>query len=616
MQYPIPQAAAFVFARDFYRSVALGYPLEAAVTEGRRGIYLESGGEGDWAIPVLFLRAQDGTLFGLPQAEPAGAANGGPGAPAVQIGDVASGGMVIAGPVSGVAAYHISGPVISNVTGDVHVTQAAPIEIQPAPAPTPPPAPTSFVGRDRELALYTEIVRTTGRIVITGMPGVGKTAMAAKVALSAASAPKIFWHTFRTGEGVDLLLWELAGFAAWHGKADLWQLLQRSPQPPPHETLVVSLLHALRGQGFVLTLDDLQYVDEDPALAASIKRLSVAIDSRELALVATADRLPANIQVATAEVLGGFSLADTRLFLEARSVVLNERLSAELQAKTSGNVELLNLAANVLQQATDPQRLIDRLAEVENIGHYLLNEVDQGLTGAERRVMGALAVLGGLPSRADAVEAVLDGDNPRRTMLKLSSRYLVSTQMGAEEQEYAIPAILQAFYYGELGRRERTAMHARAGAYYVQVEQNYLRRGPSLFRCGRGATRSGACHRPSSHDRQPRAGARSAQPAGTLYAGPAAAAGVGTGKGQPRRSLPYFGRPCARAGLLPRSAARARPAAGNAGAAGTLRQGMPQSSGWRCSMRSRRRRWSGCSAAWRSWRGCRQLHPVRRPKAG
>ncbi len=318
-------------------------------------------------------------------------------------------------------------------------------------------------------------MRSAGRLVITGMPGVGKTAVAAKVALAVAPAPKIFWHTFRAGEGVDLLLWELAGFAAWHGKAELWQLLQRSPQPPPHETLVVSLLHALRGQGYLLTLDDLQFVDEDPALAASIKRLSTAIDGRELALVATADRLPANIQVATTEVLGGLSPADMRLFLDAREVMLNERLATELHAKTGGNVELLNLAANVLQQAADPQRVIDRLAEAENIGNYLLNEVDQGLNGAERRVMGALAVLGGLPSRADAVEAVLDGDNPRRTLLKLSGRYLVTAHMGAAEQEYAVPAILQAFYYGEMGRRERTAMHARAGAYYVGEERDYLR---------------------------------------------------------------------------------------------------------------------------------------------
>ncbi|MFN8467931.1 MAG: hypothetical protein U0X20_20390 [Caldilineaceae bacterium] len=119
----------------------------------------------------------------------------------------------------GVATYYISGPVIGSVMGDVHVTQAAPIEIQPPPAPTPPPVPAGFAGRERELELYSEKVRTTGQIVITGMPGVGKTALAAKVALNVASASKIFWHTFRPGEAVDLLLWELAGFAAWHAAA-------------------------------------------------------------------------------------------------------------------------------------------------------------------------------------------------------------------------------------------------------------------------------------------------------------------------------------------------------------------------------------------------------------
>lgn len=64
MQYPMPDQAALVFSRDFYRSLALGYPVDAAVAEARKGIFLEVGGEaGDWGIPVLFLRAQDGQLF-------------------------------------------------------------------------------------------------------------------------------------------------------------------------------------------------------------------------------------------------------------------------------------------------------------------------------------------------------------------------------------------------------------------------------------------------------------------------------------------------------------------------------------------------------------------------
>lgn len=46
MQYPIPDTAALIFAREFYRSLAQGYPVDAAVSEARKGIFLETGGGG------------------------------------------------------------------------------------------------------------------------------------------------------------------------------------------------------------------------------------------------------------------------------------------------------------------------------------------------------------------------------------------------------------------------------------------------------------------------------------------------------------------------------------------------------------------------------------------
>jgi formylglycine-generating enzyme required for sulfatase activity len=66
MQYPMPDHAALIFSREFYRSLALGYPVDAAIAEARKGIFLEVGGDTqDWGIPVLFLRAQDGHLFDI-----------------------------------------------------------------------------------------------------------------------------------------------------------------------------------------------------------------------------------------------------------------------------------------------------------------------------------------------------------------------------------------------------------------------------------------------------------------------------------------------------------------------------------------------------------------------
>lgn len=70
MQYPMPDRAALVFAREFYRSLALGYPVDAAVAEARKGIYLEVSRHAQaWGIPVLFLRAPDGRLFEVTPAE-------------------------------------------------------------------------------------------------------------------------------------------------------------------------------------------------------------------------------------------------------------------------------------------------------------------------------------------------------------------------------------------------------------------------------------------------------------------------------------------------------------------------------------------------------------------
>jgi hypothetical protein len=64
MQYDVPDSAALRFAETFYQALAAGYPLDGAVTEGRKAVLLQRGdGDGAWATPVLYLRAAQGELF-------------------------------------------------------------------------------------------------------------------------------------------------------------------------------------------------------------------------------------------------------------------------------------------------------------------------------------------------------------------------------------------------------------------------------------------------------------------------------------------------------------------------------------------------------------------------
>ncbi|MDR7419080.1 MAG: CHAT domain-containing protein [Armatimonadota bacterium] len=67
MQFEITDRAAIAFAHEFYRATSDGYPVEAAVAEGRKAL-ATSGPELEWGIPVLHLRAPDGHIFRVDEA--------------------------------------------------------------------------------------------------------------------------------------------------------------------------------------------------------------------------------------------------------------------------------------------------------------------------------------------------------------------------------------------------------------------------------------------------------------------------------------------------------------------------------------------------------------------
>jgi tetratricopeptide (TPR) repeat protein len=64
MQFEITDTAAIQFAHEFYLAVADGYPVDAAVTEARKGIF-SADNDLEWATPVLYMRAPDGMIFDL-----------------------------------------------------------------------------------------------------------------------------------------------------------------------------------------------------------------------------------------------------------------------------------------------------------------------------------------------------------------------------------------------------------------------------------------------------------------------------------------------------------------------------------------------------------------------
>ena len=134
MQRPISDGAAIAFSETVYRRLAAGDSIDAAVTEGRHSLAAREPKTRLWATPVLFSHVPDGRLFL---------------------------------------------PVLS---------RAEPHPSAPAPIPRPlhqlPSPPADFVGRKSELAELRAAMASGGAAIcaLQGMGGVGKTALALKVA--------------------------------------------------------------------------------------------------------------------------------------------------------------------------------------------------------------------------------------------------------------------------------------------------------------------------------------------------------------------------------------------------------------------------------------------------
>lgn len=64
MQADVPDSAAIAFAGAFYRALSDRWPVDTAVVEGRKFVQGELGLDAPWwALPVLYMRAEDGKLF-------------------------------------------------------------------------------------------------------------------------------------------------------------------------------------------------------------------------------------------------------------------------------------------------------------------------------------------------------------------------------------------------------------------------------------------------------------------------------------------------------------------------------------------------------------------------
>jgi hypothetical protein len=282
----------------------------------------------------------------------------------------------------------------------------------------------------------------------------------------------------------------------------LWRTLQGIPlsggQPPPPAVLLDYLCQALRGHGFLLCLDDLHYVEDDPLMEHFLRRIKRMLQEGEIQLIITSQRVPSFVSADQIQPLPGLCLEDTvqllanrglpllgpeevrgRIWDSAQLQQMQELMSADLVAnlhdRTEGNPTFLTMAVDALRDTATPVRTILHLFEVGAIEQFLMKAIDDSLTEEERAVMSAMSVLLGYSATRRAVEAILDGMPVRSTLRALRRRHLLTLREDEEGRKYKLNALVRRFYYDLLSRRERQTMHLRAAKYYETEQPDVLK---------------------------------------------------------------------------------------------------------------------------------------------
>jgi len=328
----------------------------------------------------------------------------------------------------------------------------------------------TLIGRHQLLLTLQQQLETSHFILISGMPGIGKTALAAAL-LATVQRPKqqIFWHTCHQGEGIGDLIWRLVNFFAWHGLQEALHWLSNHSAVPPL-VFFESLLYQIQGQGYLLCFDNFHLLDAPLIVDHLLYLLKIRAQQGGLDIMIITRTMPKLGRMLGIQAINGLSCQETATLLTQQGVEITASTLADLHILTCGNPQFLLLAIAHLKHLMVTKDFLYALVDCQQIESYMLQEIDEQPTPSERAIMRALSILGTSAGTVGVIEAIANLDGSKQILTTLVDRHLLICHYGATETTYSQPMLIQQYFYATLTNATRWKMHKRAGHYYTVLE--------------------------------------------------------------------------------------------------------------------------------------------------
>lgn len=298
----------------------------------------------------------------------------------------------------------------------------------------PPEPPGVFVGRRREMELIKQSLGSSRVIIITGLPGVGKTSLVSKWVREEA-LDNVFWHTFSHSDYQESLIRKIALFLSAKGRERLRDYLSMGDYDRGLAlSIAVSELDSLAP---LIVLDDVHRI-EDPDLEDAISRL--ARESARLKMVLIGRQVPkimariSEARIIHLEGLGKEETLQLAQHLAGKQPITMEQARA-LFKRTGGHPLLVRM---MLELTGSRPVVASGLPTTSAPYQLFIEELSASLSLSEKKVLYLMACTGGQLDK-EVLPSLLSKETEQWGLKRLLQRQIVVETPG----EYQLKELVQ-----------------------------------------------------------------------------------------------------------------------------------------------------------------------------